>query len=77
MTIDTVGTVPANIIISTVAISGTSGATLTKTGAGTLTLNVANTYTDATIVSGGTLAVGANSALVRPVLAQQSRQALH
>jgi autotransporter-associated beta strand protein len=36
---------------------------LTKLGANTLTLNLANTYTGPTVISGGTLALGANNAL--------------
>jgi autotransporter-associated beta strand protein len=45
------------------AISGTSTATLTQQGTGTLTLNAANTYGGGTTVAGGTLAVGNDSAL--------------
>jgi len=43
-------------------ISGT-GIGLTKSGAGTLTLNNANTYTGATTVNGGTLALSGSGAL--------------
>ena len=42
---------------------GFGGATLTKTGAGTLTLSGVNTLTGTTTVSGGTLAFGANDVL--------------
>jgi autotransporter-associated beta strand protein len=41
-------------------ISGNSGRTLTKTGPGILELSGANTYSGNTIISGGTLALGAN-----------------
>ena len=39
-------------------ISGTSGNALTKSGTGTLLLNAANTYSGATTISAGTLALG-------------------
>lgn len=48
------GTISANLAGST---------TVTKTGAGTATLAVANTYTGATAITGGTLALGDAAAL--------------
>ncbi|MCX5674413.1 MAG: autotransporter-associated beta strand repeat-containing protein [Planctomycetota bacterium] len=44
-------------------LSGGTGMTLTKTGAGTQVLSGANTYTGATAVSVGTLRLGTNTAL--------------
>ena len=49
-------------VISGVISSGANGA-LTKSGAGTLVLTAANTYTGATTVSGGTLALAGSGAL--------------
>ncbi len=40
LTIDTSGAGPANITVSTTAITGAAGGVLTKTGAGTLTLSL-------------------------------------
>ena len=45
------------------AASGTSGGTLFKEGAGTLTLSGANTHTGATVVSGGTLLIAGTGTL--------------
>ncbi|HSI14555.1 MAG TPA: autotransporter-associated beta strand repeat-containing protein, partial [Chthoniobacter sp.] len=46
-----------------VSVLASAGGTLTKLGAGTLTLNAANTYTGATIVSGGTLLPAVSNAI--------------
>ena len=43
--------------------NGTSGMTLTKSGAGRQTLSGANTYSGATIVTAGTLALGASGSI--------------
>ncbi|MEY4244819.1 MAG: hypothetical protein RLZZ245_2404, partial [Verrucomicrobiota bacterium] len=48
---------------SGIIADGTAGMTLIKTGAGTQTLAGPNTYTGATTVSAGTLALGANHVL--------------
>ena len=61
-TIDTQG---YNVSVPAV-IYGDGG--LTKTGSGTLTLSGANTYTGATVVSNGTLAVASGAALAGPVV---------
>ena len=45
------------------AVSGVSGSTLTKTGAGSLILNGNNSYHGGTIISNGTLAANNNNAL--------------
>ena len=45
---------------------------LTKNGAGTLTLNAANTYTGATTVANGTLVIGAAGSLANSALTVQS-----
>jgi fibronectin-binding autotransporter adhesin len=57
------GTIDTNTIALALANSVGSGlGGLTKVGLGNLTLNAAATYTGATVVSGGTLTVGANNA---------------
>ncbi len=50
---------------SSLTVSGilSDGGSLTKTGAGTLILNGANTYTGGTTINDGRLALGNNSAL--------------
>ncbi len=65
LTIDTSGTTAANIIISTAAISGTSGAALTKTGSGNLTITVAgsNAAANTTTITGGKIMSGIANAL--------------
>ena len=55
--IDTNGV--ANVIIAQPLLDGTGGGGLTKQGTGTLTLTGANTYTGATTVNGGKLAITA------------------
>jgi autotransporter-associated beta strand protein len=52
-----------NITLSGVLSDDSSAGSLTKTGAGTLTLSGANTYTGATIINAGTLALGENDVL--------------
>lgn len=47
----------------TIANNGTGVVTLTKAGAGTLTLNAASTYSGGTFVNGGTLAFGSTGTI--------------
>ena len=56
LTLDGTGDITASGVIS-------GGGTLTKTGTGTALLNAANSYTNITTVSGGTLRLGINNAL--------------
>lgn len=49
---------PAGNAMSVGIVSGASSAGLTKTGAGTLTLNGASNYAGATLISGGTVKLG-------------------
>ena len=51
------------VTISTPIADGTSPGTLVKTDTGTLVLGAANTYTGATTVSGGTLALSGNGSI--------------
>ncbi|MEP7014425.1 MAG: autotransporter-associated beta strand repeat-containing protein [Verrucomicrobiota bacterium] len=50
-----------NVVLGTAFTS--TGGSLRKTGAGTITLSIANSYTGTTTVSGGTLQVNVNNAL--------------
>jgi len=52
----------ASLAVSGV-ISGADTSSLTKTGAGTLTLSAANTYTGRTIINAGTIAINAENRL--------------
>ncbi|MBJ7391578.1 MAG: autotransporter-associated beta strand repeat-containing protein, partial [Chthoniobacterales bacterium] len=54
---------------TTLTGSGVTGTTLTKSGNGTLTLAMANTFSGGASASGGTLTVGANGALGAAALA--------
>lgn len=54
----TINTVSADVVMENVV--GGDGGSLTKTGAGLLTLRAANTYSGSTTVSAGTLQVGLN-----------------
>ncbi|MFA6286508.1 MAG: autotransporter-associated beta strand repeat-containing protein [Opitutaceae bacterium] len=48
-----------NLVINAIVADGASSGGFTKTGAGTVTLNGANTYTGNTAISAGTLTLGA------------------
>lgn len=54
--------------IINVAISGTEGGTFTKAGVGTLTLSAASTYDGSTLITGGTLALGAAGSIANSSL---------
>ena len=53
------GAVASDLTISAIVANGTGTGAITKTGAGLLTLSGANTYSGATTIENGTLAVGA------------------
>jgi fibronectin-binding autotransporter adhesin len=71
-TINTNGSASANSNTITSIISGASSATLTKTGTGTLTLAAANTYTGATNVVGGTLALAPTASSTNNILSSSA-----
>lgn len=47
-----------NVVVSSVIADGAAAGSVVKTGAGTLTLTAADTYTGATTIGGGTLVLG-------------------
>ncbi len=53
----------ANALTSTTPTGNQTGAGFIKAGSGKLTLNAASTYTGATSISGGTIALGANGSI--------------
>jgi fibronectin-binding autotransporter adhesin len=59
----TVGGTGATTVSGVISNASSSASNLTKTGTGALTLSGANTYTGATTVSAGTLALGASNVL--------------
>jgi autotransporter-associated beta strand protein len=67
----------SNLLLSGV-LSGTGGNGLTKAGAGVLTLSASNTYSGATMVSGGTLALSGNGSIASsPTITVASGAALN
>jgi autotransporter-associated beta strand protein len=62
---------PGDSLTVSGVLSG-SGMSLTKTGAGMLTLNGANTYTGTTTVANGTLAIGAGGSLANTAVTVQA-----
>ena len=57
-----------NLTVDGVISNGTTVNSLTKAGAGTLTLTGAEAYTGATTINGGTLSLGATASLASPSL---------
>lgn len=57
------GDAASDLTISALVVDGTASSGVVKSGAGTLTFNAANTYTGATTISQGVLALGASGSV--------------